>query len=114
MEKKFIIPAGTFLLGLATWIVLFVVYQTNDWAEVVANWPDILLGLVPGLLIAYSGLHCRQVGGPRVGNIVRAGVLLVLTLLSWWKASLLAAIFLLLCALITGILILLGEVKAAR
>ncbi len=104
MEKKLIIPAATFLVGLAAWIVLFILFLTNDWGSLSAAWPRWTLGLLPGALIAYSGIHCRQVGGPKIGNIVRSGVLLVLAVITWWKVGALAAIILLVAALVTGAL----------
>jgi len=80
MEKKYIIPASTMISGLILWIIFLIVYSKDD----AALQTEILIGLISGGLILFSAFRCRAVGGPREGNIFRASLLFIMTVLSFW------------------------------
>ncbi len=98
MEKKFIVPAVSFLSGVAIWIVFFVLHLTGNLLQ--ALWLNPGLNLLAGGLILFSGIRCKKAGGPRVGSIVRACVLLVLALLTYWKVGVIEAVILLAAAMV--------------
>ena len=109
MRSKYFIPAATMIAGLIVWVVLIVLHETVD---AVGKHPLKLgagLCLVAGGLIARSGLRCRQVNGPRLGNIVRTGLLIVMAAVTWWRIGAIAAIVLLVAAVVTGVLALMGS-----
>lgn len=66
MEDKYKVPAGTFLIGLAFWIVLLLLQLFSDWAVSATPWPQLTLSLLSGGLIAYSGVRCRKVVGRKL------------------------------------------------
>lgn len=87
MEKQFIVPALAFLVPLFSWIAVFVLRTTTGTFSGVKPWIETGIYLAIGLLILFSGIRCKQVGGPALGSMVRGGVLLVLAALTWWKAG---------------------------
>ena len=104
MERKFVFPAVTMLVGLASWIVLFVLFgfETGE----AASSPLMVIGLAVAAagLIFISGFSCRQVGGPRAGLFFRSGILLLMAILTWWKIGILTAGLLLAASLAMGVL----------
>ena len=101
MEKKFIIPATTFLAGIIVWIALILVKETSGFPL----WLELLLGLVTGSLIFYSGFRCKQVGGPRGGIIFRAVLLFALAVLSYIFIGTASAALLLVASVATVLLV---------
>jgi hypothetical protein len=73
---------------------------------------SILFSVVAGGLIALSGILCTFAGGPRLGNIVRTSLLLVLAAITYWQVQTTAALILLAAACVTGLLTVLGGEKA--
>jgi hypothetical protein len=97
MEKKFILPASTFLGGIVLWLTLFFVIdlKENDF------WPKFLFGIITGGLIVVSAFSCRRSNGPKFGNLFRSGILLVMAALTFWKIGITAAIVLAIASIIT-------------
>ncbi len=106
MEKKFIVPAAFFLGPVFIWIAAVVGY--GSWFALSAPFSMGLFFLL-GAMILFSGIRCQRAGGPRLGNIIRSSVLLVLAVVTWLKAGALAGAAILLCAVILGILAVLGR-----
>ncbi len=91
MEKKFIVPASTMILGLLLWILFLILYSKGE----IKIQTQVLIGLISGGLILFSAFRCRAAGGPREGNIFRASLLFVMTVLSFWLIGSTSAILLL-------------------
>jgi hypothetical protein len=106
VEKKFMVPAGFFLGPVFIWIAAMVGY--SSWFALSAPF-SVGLFFILGVLILFSGVSCQKAGGPRMGNIIRSCVLLVLALLTWWKAGVAAGAAMLLSAVALGILAVLGR-----
>lgn len=98
MEKKFVVPAVTFLSGLAIWIVFFILYLSGNLLQ--GLYLNAALTLAAGGLILFSGIRCKKAGGPRMGSIVRASVLFALALLTYWKVGIIEAGILLAASLV--------------
>lgn len=109
MEKKFVVPAVSFLAAVFIWVTFFVLYLVGSWMQGLAPWLEVALCLVVGGLTLFSAVRCHQVGGPRVGSIVRAVVLLLMAVFTFWKVGIIAACVLLLAAVVTGARALLGS-----
>jgi len=109
MEKRFIIPAVTFLGGIAIWITVLLVIGTREFIM----WQEVLTGFVTGGFIFFSGYRCRKVDGPRGGNVFRTIILLVLAILSYLFIGTVSAVILTVAAIATGILIL-GKVQPVQ
>ena len=97
MEKKFILPAATFLAGIIIWLYFF--FFTESDKSVV--WIELIFGIIIGGLIVISAFACRRAEGPKSGNIFRSGILLIMSLLTFWKIGISAAIILLTASVIT-------------
>jgi len=97
MERKFIVPATTFLAGIIIWLYFFF-FVVLDQSIV---WIELTFGIVIGGLIVISALACRRASGPKSGNLFRSGILLVMGLLTFWKIGISAAIILLASAVYT-------------
>ena len=97
MERKFIIPATTFLAGIIVWLYFFFLVVLDQ--SVV--WVELIFGIVIGGLIVISAFACRRASGPKSGNIFRSGILMVMGMLTFWKIGISAAIILLAAAVIT-------------
>ena len=102
MEKRFIVPAVSFLTGVLIWVAFFVLYVVDRWVQGPAPWPEVALCMVVGGLGLFSAVRCHQAGGPRVGSIVRAAVLFVMAMLTFWKVGIVAACVLLVAAIVIG------------
>jgi hypothetical protein len=90
MEKRFIVPASTFLGGIIVWLILFIVFVSEN----LALWQELLIGIITGGLIVISAYTCKHAKGPKAGNLFRAGILLILTIFTFWKIGTIAAIVL--------------------
>jgi hypothetical protein len=104
MASKFVVPASTMIAGLLVWIVALILHRAGAGAAEQSPWLVVGLCLVAGSLIAYSAVRCRRVNGPRVGNIVRTVLLIVMTGISYWRLGVLAAVVLAAAAIATGVL----------
>jgi hypothetical protein len=102
MEKKFILPATTFLAGIIIWLYFFFFIDSDQ--PIV--WIELTLGIIISGLIVFSAYTCRRAGGPKSGNMFRTGILLVLASLTFWKIGNSAAIILLAASLITLLIVL--------
>jgi chromate transport protein ChrA len=102
MEKKFIVPAVSFLSGVAIWIVFFVLHLTGNLFQALLL--NAGLSLLAGGLILFSGIRCKKAGGPRMGSVIRASVLFVLALLTCWKVGVIEAVILLVASLVLVVL----------
>jgi len=106
VEKKFIVPAA-FFLG-PVFILIAAVVGYGSWFALSAPLSVGLFFLL-GAMILFSGIRCQKAGGPRMGNIIRSSVLLVLSVLTWWKAGTAAGAAMLLSAVILGLVAVLGK-----
>jgi hypothetical protein len=97
MERKFIVPATTFLAGIIIWLYFFFFVISNQ--PVV--WIELTFGIVIGGLIVISAFTCKRAGGPKFGNIFRSGILLIMGVLTFWKFGISAAVILLAAAVFT-------------
>jgi hypothetical protein len=97
MERKFILPASTFLAGIIIWLYFFFFAGADQFVV----WMELIFGFVIGGLIVISAFTCRRAEGPKSGNIFRSGILLIMALLTFWKIGISAAIILLAAAVIT-------------
>jgi hypothetical protein len=106
MEKKFIVPAVTMLAGILVWLAFLVSHEAGD----ERNEKSLLLGagqcLVAGGLIVFSAVRCRRVGGPLIGNIVRTGLLIVMSAITYWRVDVVTACVLAVAAILTGVMVL--------
>lgn len=106
MEKKFIVPAVFFLGPVFAWIAAILGH--DSWLSLSAGYSAGLFFLL-GVLILFSGVRCQRAGGPRMGNVIRASVLLVLAVVTWWKAGVMACVAMLLSAVVLGLIAVMGR-----
>ena len=99
MLRKYLVPAGTMLIGLAVWVVLIVLNETVDSVSKHPIRVGVVLCLVAGVLFVFSALRCRQAGGPRIGLVIRTALLLAMAGITWWRVSIVGAIVLLVAAI---------------
>lgn len=97
MEKKFILPATTFLAGIIIWLYFFFFIG----ADQPVVWIELAFGIIIGGLIVISAFACRRAEGPKSGNIFRSGILLIMGVLTFWKIGILTAIILLAASIFT-------------
>ena len=100
MEKRFIVPASTFLGGIAAWLVLFFLFKS----ETLDLWQELIFGVITGGLIVFSAFSCKRAGGPKAGNLFRAGFLLVMGIITYLYIGVVSAIIIL-ASIITVLLI---------
>ena len=84
MDKRYVIPATTMIIGLFLWIVL-VVLRLIGFGPVL-DWPWLAsaMCIASGVVILVSGIICARAGGPIVGAVVRLAVLLGLAAYAHW------------------------------
>jgi hypothetical protein len=104
MEKRFVIPAVTFIAAVLIWIALAILHGMNILPSEYAPWPEALFCLVTAVLMFISSARCRQIGGPRGGIIFRSLMLLLLAVYTFWKIGVIAACVLLVAAIASGAL----------
>jgi hypothetical protein len=90
--------------GLAVWIVLLVIYAATDFMKEAEPWSGVWIALIGGGLVVVSGISCRMARGPRVGNIVRTVLLLIMAAVTYWVVGATGAAILLGGALVTGLM----------
>ena len=100
MEKRFIVPASTFLGGIAVWLVLFFIFKS----QALDLWQELIFGVITGGLIIFSAFSCKRAGGPKAGNLFRAGILLVLGIFTYFYIGIVSAIIIL-ASIITVLLV---------
>jgi hypothetical protein len=71
-------------------------------------WLGVGLCLVAAGLMIFSAFSCRHVRGPRIGNFIRTGLLVITTAITCWRAGIIETAVLALAAIMTGILALIG------
>ena len=108
MEKRFVVPAESFIAGVLIWVSFYVLNLVGNLVQRLVPWLEVMACLVVGSLILFSAVRCYKAGGPRVGSIVRAAVLLIMALLTIWKVGNIAAFVLLVAAILTGARALIG------
>jgi hypothetical protein len=101
VEQKYTVPAATMGAAVAVWIALLVASGMGDWVAAYAPWSELAVGLVVGGTVVFSGVSCRRVGGPRIGQIVRTGLLLVMAAITYFWIGGVAATVLVACSLFT-------------
>lgn len=102
MEKKFVVPAMSFIAAFVIWVLFFVLHLAFPEVRELSPGVAVAISLIVCGLVLFSGMRCIQVGGPRLGGIVRSCVLLVFALLTFWKIGIAAAGVLLAGALVLG------------
>ena len=102
MEKRFIVPAVTFLAGLIIWISILLIIGTGEFIL----WQELLIGFLTGSFICFSAYRCRKADGPRGGNVFRTIILFVLATLSYLYIGTASAVLLLVAAIAIVLLIL--------
>jgi hypothetical protein len=111
MDKKFYLPIATMLAGILVWVVFLILHETGlDMHEHTLRMAAGLCLAAAGLIV-FSGIRCRQVDGPRVGNVVRTGLLIIFAAITWWRAGIVIAGLPALGAVVTGILAIMGKRK---
>lgn len=91
MEKRFIVPASTFLGGIAVWLVLFFLFKS----QTLDLWQELIFGVITGGLIVFSAFSCKRAGGPKAGNLFRAGFLLLMGIFTYFYIGMVSAIIIL-------------------
>lgn len=113
MEKRFIIPAVSFIAAVIVWVALAFLPGIMGWESAQTSWLQTLLCLITGILMFISAARCRQVAGPRGGIIFRAILLLLMAVYTFWKIGIAAAFLLLVAAIACGVLAL-GKFKQSE
>lgn len=87
MEKKFVAPASTFLVGIGLWVALIILRLTK--AGLVTRWPWLGTAacIAAGILVLVAGFLCLLAGGPPVGQLVRLVVLIGLGVYSYFEVG---------------------------
>ncbi len=91
MEKRFIVPGSTFLGGIAVWLVLFFLFKS----ETLDLWQELIFGVITGGLIVFSAFRCKLAGGPKTGNLFRAGFLLVMGIFTYFYIGIISTLIIL-------------------
>ena len=77
--------------GIVVWLVLFFLYKS----ETLDLWQELIFGVITGGLIVFSAFRCKLAGGPKAGNLFRAGFLLVMGILTYFYIGIVSAIIIL-------------------
>lgn len=109
-KHKLFLPGVSFVAGLVLWII-YLLWNGN------ASNPNMGVGigfcLVIGAVFVYSAVQCRIATGGRLGNRIRAGVLLVMTLINFFQAGMYPAAILAIAGIIVGVMAYTGTDLAA-
>jgi hypothetical protein len=106
MTGKFFVPIATMLAGILVWVVFLLLHVVGLWR--LPAWLAVTLCVAAAGLIVFSGVRCRQVDGPRVGNVVRTVLLLVFAASTWWKTGVVPGAVFAAGAVVTAALFLAG------
>jgi hypothetical protein len=90
MDKKYVFPVTTMLIGLGLWIVLVVLRLVGFGPAM--GWLASAMCIASGSLILISGVACVSAGGPIVGVLVRLAVLLGLAAYAHWVVERIPAV----------------------
>jgi hypothetical protein len=104
MKNKFFIPVAAMLAGIVVWVIFLILHETGIVLNPHSLWQSAISCLIAGGLIVFSGIRCRQVNGPRVGNVVRTILLIILAAITWWRVGIVVAGVLAAGAIVTGVL----------
>jgi hypothetical protein len=103
MKNKFFLPASTMLISILVWIVFLILHPDK-----LSLWLGLALCLAAGGLMVFSALSCRHVRGPRIGNFIRTGLLVIMTAITGWRGGFTETVVLALAAIVTSVLALMG------
>ena len=109
MTSKFFVPVATMIAGILVWVAFLVLCETGDVMNEWSKWLGAGFCLATGGLVVFSGIRCRQVGGPRVGSIVRTILLIIMAAITYWRIDVVFAGVLAAAAIVTGILAIMGD-----
>ena len=105
MKNKFFIPATTMLSGIFVWgayLFLRALHLLGSGSGDLSQRLGATASIAAGVLIYFSAIRCRAVGGPLVGNIIRTVLLFAMSAVSAWKIGTVAAGILAAAATFTG------------
>lgn len=108
MKNKFFIPASTMLASLLIWAVFLILHEKGVKLYGQSLWLDAGLCLVVAGLMVLSAFSCRHVRGPRIGNFIRTGLLVILAAITCWRAGIAETILLAIAAIVVGVMALMG------
>jgi hypothetical protein len=104
-KNKFFLPASTMLASLLVWIVFLIFHKGQS------QWLGPGLSLAAGGLMVFSAYICRHVRGPRIGNFIRTGLLVIMTAITGWRGGIADTVVLALAAIVVGVVALVGTRK---
>jgi hypothetical protein len=102
MRSKYLIPAVTGLASLLAWAVLLVLHAAGTSAS--ATGLELGLCVASAGLMVVSAVRCRQVNGPRAGNVARFVLLFVMAAVVAWTLGAADGAVLAGAALVPGVL----------
>lgn len=102
MEKKFILPASTMLIGIIGWSIFLLIFNSDQ----ITLLQELIVGISIGGLIVFSAVTCRGAGGPRNANIFRTVLLVIMAIITYWVIGVVGGSILVFSALITGLIVL--------
>jgi hypothetical protein len=103
MKNKFFLPASTMLASLIVWVVFLILHPDKQ-----SLWLGAGLCLASGGLMVFSAFSCRHMRGPRIGNFIRTGLLVIMAAITCWRAGIVETALLALAAIVTSVLALMG------
>jgi hypothetical protein len=104
-KNKFFLPASSMLASLLVWIVFLIFHKSQS------QWFGAGLCLTAALLMIFSAYICRHVRGPRIGNFIRTGLLVIMTAITGWRGGIAGTVVLALAAVVVGVVALMGPKK---
>jgi hypothetical protein len=106
VEKKYHVPGLTMVAGLVIWVAFVVTNEVSGGAIGRSPWLAAGLASALGGLVVFSAVRCRQISGPRMGGFVRAGMLAVMTAVTFWRIGAVSAGVLAVATIMTGLVVL--------
>ena len=97
------------IVGILVWVAFLVLCETGKIIIEQSKYLGAGFGLVVAGLLVYSGFSCRQEGGPRLGNIVRTIMLIIMAAITYWRIDVIPAALLAAGAIFTTIFALMDE-----
>ncbi|MBU8920409.1 MAG: hypothetical protein KOO63_00985 [Bacteroidales bacterium] len=113
MKSKFFIPAATVIVGVLVWVAFLLLCEKGKIAIEQLKYLGVGFSLVVAGLMVYSGFSCRQVGGPRYGNIIRTAMLIIMAAITYWRIDIIPAVLLAAGTIFTIIFALMSELPDA-
>jgi hypothetical protein len=102
MKNKFFLPASSMLASLLVWIIFLIFHKGQS------QWFGTGLCLAAGGLMVFSAFSCRHVRGPRIGNFIRTGLLVIMTAVTGWRGGIVETVVLAMAAVAVGVVALMG------